>query len=216
MISWRLVKLFAKAKWHTWHKWCRWRCVTGLLRTLFPHTRSLLLPFITLLKRFPMSSAIARPASFGSVSGTAFASASPEALARILDSLDVSSLELEHTRLQRAIKLLEQSNKEITEFITLEQQELREHHEQQQQTSNGDTTSSQYISLEPDPEFVLAIEENKAVIAKYDKTCAELMKAIQRKGGSLTCTPGGPAERESVESNGAFEGGEANQDGVYL
>lgn len=163
-----------------------------------------------------MSSAIAPPASFKLVSGTAFASASPEALARILDSLDVSSLAQEHTRLQRAIKQLEQSNKEISEFIEQEQQEHREYYGQQQQTSSGDTIGSEYVPLEPDTEFVLAIEENKVVIAKYEKTCAELMKAIQRKGGSLACTPGEPVERESVESNGAIEGGETTQDGIYL
>ncbi|KAG0227738.1 hypothetical protein BGX31_006859 [Mortierella sp. GBA43] len=156
-----------------------------------------------------MSSAVAPPASFGLVSGTAFASASPEALARMFDTLDVASLEQEHSRLHQAIKQLEQSNKEIGEFIEQEQQEFKEHNEQQR-IARGDTSSDD-ISLVADPEFVLAIEENKVVIAKYEKTCAELKKAIQRKGGSLGCAPlaEGAASTE-------ITAGETGNDGVYL
>jgi len=161
-----------------------------------------------------MDSTIAPPASLGLVSGTAFSSVSPEALARILDELDMSSLEQEHSRLKHAIKQLEQSNKEIAEFMELEQQEFKE---KQQHNNTGDDTRSSN-EYEPDPEFVIAIEENKVVIAKYEKTCAELMKAIERKGGSRTCGPSRPTEQqEPVESNRTTEGGEATQDdGIYL
>ncbi|KAK3817775.1 MAG: hypothetical protein J3Q66DRAFT_341127 [Benniella sp.] len=157
-----------------------------------------------------MDSTIAPPASLGLVSGTAFSSVSPEALARILDELDMSSLEQEHSRLKHAIKQLEQSNKEIAEFMELEQQEFKE------KQQHNDTCSSN--GYEPDPEFVIAIEENKVVIAKYEKTCAELMKAIERKGGSRTCGPSRPTEQqEPVESNRTTEEGETTQDdGIYL
>ncbi|KAF9203379.1 hypothetical protein BGZ49_006499 [Haplosporangium sp. Z 27] len=117
-----------------------------------------------------MTSDILPPvSSFGLISGTAFTSASPAVLAKILDSLDLASLEHEHARLQLAIKQLEQSNKEISEFIELEQQELAEHLQEQGHP------------FQPDPEFMLAIEENEAIIAKYNKTCADLMSAIQKK-----------------------------------
>ncbi|KAF9939157.1 hypothetical protein BGZ65_011308 [Modicella reniformis] len=161
-----------------------------------------------------MSSTIAPPASFGLVSGTAFASASPEALSGILDSLDLSSLEQEHTRLQRAIKQLEQSNKEMTEFIQLEQQEQKETYEQQQHDSGG---SIEYTPLDPDPDFVLAIEENKVVIAKYEKACADLTKAIQRKRGSTSNKLGeSSGQEESPQNHGGTIEGETTQDGVFL
>ncbi|KAG0006227.1 hypothetical protein BGZ80_010831 [Entomortierella chlamydospora] len=138
-----------------------------------------------------MASQIAPPASFGLISGTAFASASPAALAKILDSLDLASLENEHARLERAIQQLEQSNKEIEEFIELEQQELAAH-------LQGDNP------FQPDPEFMLAIDENKAVIAKYNKTCADLKSAIQRKRGTASQAEAGVSHEPS------------NEGGVYL
>lgn len=144
-----------------------------------------------------MASEIAPPASFGLISGTAFASTSPEVLAKILDSLDLPSLEYEHTRLQRAIQQLEQSNKEIAEFIEQEQQELAAHHQQQDSIN----------PFEPDPEFLLAIEENEVVIAKYNKTCAQLMGAIQRKRGTAS------EVEVAHEPSGSEEGA---QDGVFL
>ncbi|KAF9082478.1 hypothetical protein BGX23_012410 [Mortierella sp. AD031] len=147
------------------------------------------------------SSAIAPPAEFA-ISGTAFASASPEALAKILDTLDLASLEQEHTRLERAIQQLVQSNKEIAEFIEQEQQDLIEYQKQ-----HGDNNDSSIAGFEPDPEFVLAIEENKVVIAKYERTCADLSKAIQRKRGV--------AEVEGKQ-DGAEDGAAETDDGVYL
>ncbi|KAF9904914.1 hypothetical protein EC991_002214 [Linnemannia zychae] len=148
------------------------------------------------------SSAIAPPAEFA-ISGTAFASASPEALAKILDTLDLASLEQEHNRLERAIQHLTQSNKEIAEFIEQEQQDMIEFQKMQQGQD-----SEAAGEFEPDPEFVLAIEENKLVIAKYERTCGDLLKAIQRKRGVTEV-----AEREPV-----IEGGEqaGEDDGVFL
>ncbi|KAF8939211.1 hypothetical protein BGZ58_010385 [Dissophora ornata] len=143
-----------------------------------------------------MTSAIAPPASFGLISGTAFASASPAALAKILDSLDLASLEQEHSRLQRALQQLEQSNRDITEFIEVEQLELQEAHQ-----AGG--INSDLSSLEPDPEFVLAIEENNVVIAKYEKTCADLMSAIQKKRNESSATGRSAAAAE-------------DEDGVHL
>ena len=127
-----------------------------------------------------MTSAIAPPATFGPISGSAFTSASPAALEKILDALDVESLEKEHERLLKAIQQLVQSNKEIQEFIELEQQELSDHHKTQRELG---LTQEEHSSVEPDPEFVLAIEENKVVIAKYEQTCDHLKKAIQKKHG---------------------------------
>ncbi|KAF9357232.1 hypothetical protein BGX26_004033 [Mortierella sp. AD094] len=143
-----------------------------------------------------MTSQIAPPASFGLISGTAFASASPAALAKILDSLDLTSLEYEHTRLERAIQQLEQSNKEIKEFIELEQQELAAHLQEQ-----GDNDVNPF---EPDPEFMLAIEENEAVIAKYNKTCADLKGAIQKKRGIANQTEAGVSHEPSNAQGGVF------------
>ncbi|KAG0206659.1 hypothetical protein BGX28_001907 [Mortierella sp. GBA30] len=95
-----------------------------------------------------MTSPIAPPAAFGPISGTALTSASPEALAKIFDTLELASLEQENFRLERAIQQLVQSNKEIEDFIELERQEqlalYRQQQEQQEQAqqgraSNGDT-----------------------------------------------------------------------------
>ncbi|KAF9150702.1 hypothetical protein BG015_007472 [Linnemannia schmuckeri] len=147
------------------------------------------------------SSAIAPPAEFA-ISGTAFASASPEALAKILDSLDLASLEQEHARLERATQQLVQSNKEIAEFIEQEQQDLVEFQKQQ-----GSEATEAEEGFEPDPEFVLAIEENKVVIAKYERTCADLLKAIQRKRGIVV--------EEVKETEDGVEQAGAD-DGVYL
>ncbi|KAK3820830.1 MAG: hypothetical protein JOS17DRAFT_754974 [Linnemannia elongata] len=148
------------------------------------------------------SSALAPPAEFA-ISGTAFASASPEALAKILDTLDLASLEQEHTRLERAVQQLVQSNKEIAEFIEQEQQDLIEF--QKQQSGGGDSETAE--AFEADPEFVLAIEENKVVIAKYERTCADLLKAIQRKRGVV-------AEEVKETEDGGEQA--AADDGVYL
>ncbi|KAH7060259.1 hypothetical protein BKA57DRAFT_446725 [Linnemannia elongata] len=147
------------------------------------------------------SSAIAPPAEFA-ISGTAFASASPEALAKILDTLDLPSLEQEHSRLERAIQQLVQSNKEIAEFIELEQQDLIEFQKQQ-----GGDGSEAAEGFEADPEFVLAIEENKVVIAKYERTCADLLRAIQRKRGVVA------EEVKETEDGGEQAGADG---GVYL
>ncbi|KAF8937560.1 hypothetical protein BGZ47_008969 [Haplosporangium gracile] len=147
------------------------------------------------------SSAIAPPAEFA-ISGTAFASASPEALAKVLDTLDLASLEQEHARLERATQQLVQSNKEIAEFIEQEQQDLIDFQKQQ-----GSEAGEAGEGFEPDPEFVLAIEENKAVIAKYERTCADLLKAIQRKRGIVV------EEVKETEDGGEQAGAD---DGVYL
>ncbi|KAG9073179.1 hypothetical protein KI688_000966 [Linnemannia hyalina] len=147
------------------------------------------------------SSAIAPPAEFA-ISGTAFASASPEALAKILDTLDLPSLEQEHTRLERAIQQLVQSNKEIAEFIEQEQKDLLEFQEQQ-----GGGGSEAAEAFEADPEFVLAIEENMVVIAKYERTCADLLRAIQRKRGVVA------EEVKETEDGGEQAGAD---DGVHL
>ncbi|KAG0357498.1 hypothetical protein BC939DRAFT_478217 [Gamsiella multidivaricata] len=160
-----------------------------------------------------MNPAIAPPASFGLISGTAFASASPAALAKILDSLDLASLEQEHSRLQRAIQQLQQSNKEIKEFIELEQQELQEHHQQHGGTEAGDTETSSY---EPDPEFMLAIEENEAVIAKYERICEQLMSAIQSKRGATTAESGSAGQQEPAGSTDATVENEPAEEGIYL
>ncbi|KAG0327688.1 hypothetical protein BGZ99_007118 [Dissophora globulifera] len=156
-----------------------------------------------------MASAIAPPASFGLISGTAFASASPAALAKILDSLDLASIELEHSRLQRAIQQLEQSNKDITEFIELEQLELQE---ARQASENADIDMD---TFEPDPEFVLAIEENKAVIEKYERTCASLMSAIQRRH-SEAATEDVQEENKLAPAGSSAVTDEADQGGIHL
>ncbi|KAG0292927.1 hypothetical protein BGZ96_003507 [Linnemannia gamsii] len=146
------------------------------------------------------STTIAPPAEFA-ISGTAFTSASPEALAKILDTLDLASLQQEHARLERAIQQLVQSNKEIAEFIEQEREDLIGY---QQQQGDGDASGE---GFEPDPEFVLAIEENKVVIAKYEGTCADLLKAIQRKQGVV-------AEEVKEVEEGSEQAGAI--DGVYL
>lgn len=146
------------------------------------------------------SSVIAPPAEFA-ISGTAFASVSPEALAKILQTLDLASLEQEHTRLERAIQQLVQSNKEIAEFIEQEQQDLVEFQKQQ----GGGSEAAE--AFEADPEFMLAIEENKVVIAKYERTCADLLRAIQRKRGVVA------EEVKETEDGGEQAGAD---DGVYL
>ncbi|KAK3836744.1 MAG: hypothetical protein J3R72DRAFT_202417 [Linnemannia gamsii] len=150
------------------------------------------------------SSAIAPPAEFA-ISGTAFASASPEALAKILDTLDLASLEQEHFRLQRAIQQLVQSNQEIAEFIEQEQQDVIEF----QKTLQSREGTAMEFGFEADPEFVLAIEENKVVIAKYERTCADLWKAIQRKRGVTEVVADKAAAVEGGEQAGA-------DDGVFL
>ncbi|KAG0331586.1 hypothetical protein BG000_010759, partial [Podila horticola] len=124
-------------------------------------------------------SAIAPPAAFGSL----YKSTTPEALDQILRELDLASLEQEQFRLERAIQALLKSNKEIQEFIELEQQE--------QQEEEGNVP-------EPDPEFVLAIEENVQVIGKYEATCAALKRIIREKRGAEdgedgSCASLGPA-----------------------
>ncbi|KAF9435419.1 hypothetical protein BGZ76_006324 [Entomortierella beljakovae] len=101
-------------------------------------------------------------------------------MTKTLDSLDLPSLEYEHTRLQKAIQNLELSNMEIAEFIEQEQKDLIEQLKLESQSDSDDIVNP----FEPDPEFMLAIEENKAVIEKYSKTCSELMLVIQRKRGS--------------------------------
>lgn len=123
-------------------------------------------------------SAIAPPAAFGSL----YKSTTPEALDQILRELDLASLEQEQFRLERAIQALLKSNKEIQEFIELEQQEQQE---------EGNVP-------EPDPEFVLAIEENVQVIGKYEATCAALKRIIREKRGAEdgedgSCASLGPA-----------------------
>ncbi|KAF9943916.1 hypothetical protein BGZ72_003084, partial [Mortierella alpina] len=133
-----------------------------------------------------MSTPIAPPAAFGLVSGTAFASTSPEALVEILDHLDLASLEQENFRLERAIQQLVQSNKEIAEFIEQERQEQQQQLEeqpQQEEKERGNEGESQSSGFEPDPEFVKAIEENKEVIAKYERVCVQLGTAIAKKRG---------------------------------
>ncbi|KAF9932099.1 hypothetical protein FBU30_008913 [Linnemannia zychae] len=144
------------------------------------------------------SSAIAPPAEFA-LSGTAYASTSSETLAMILDALDLASLEQEHARLKRSIQQLVQSNKEIEEFIEQEKQEWMEFKEHQGQQVHG-------ISYQPDSEFVLAIEENKEVIAKYERICAELAKAIQKKRDVLETREAAVVDDEQV----------GEDDGVYL
>jgi len=125
-------------------------------------------------------SAIAPPAAFGAL----YRSTSPEALDSILRELDLASLEQEQFRLERAIHALVKSNKEIQEFIELEQQE---------QKQEGNVSN-------PDREFVIAIEENFQVIRKYEATCAALKRIIREKRGSqvgdeqdASCASQGPA-----------------------
>ncbi|KAG0024689.1 hypothetical protein BGZ81_007624 [Podila clonocystis] len=123
-------------------------------------------------------SAIAPPAAFGSL----YKSTTPEALDQILRELDLASLEQEQFRLERAIQALVKSNKEIQEFIELEQQE---------QEAEGNVS-------DPDPEFVLAIDENVQVIRKYEATCAALKRIIREKRGAEdgeggSCASLGPA-----------------------
>ncbi|KAG0080078.1 hypothetical protein BGZ92_000779 [Podila epicladia] len=110
-------------------------------------------------------SAIAPPAAFGSL----YKNTTPEDLDQILRELDLASLEQEQFRLERAIQALVKSNKEIQEFIELEQQE--------QEVEGGDVP-------DPDPEFVMAIEENVQVIRKYEATCAALKRVIREKRGA--------------------------------
>ncbi|KAF9293914.1 hypothetical protein BGZ74_011511 [Mortierella antarctica] len=124
-------------------------------------------------------SAIAPPAAFGSL----YKSTTPEDLDKILRELDLASLEQEQFRLERAIQALVKSNKEIQEFIELEQQE--------QEEEEGNVP-------DPDPEFVLAIEENVQVIHKYEVTCAALRRVIREKRGAEdgvggSCASLGPA-----------------------
>ncbi|KAF9385548.1 hypothetical protein CPC16_007923 [Podila verticillata] len=141
-------------------------------------------------------SAIAPPAAFGSL----YKSTTPEALDSILRELDLASLEQEQFRLERAIQALVKSNKEIQEFIELEQQE---------QEQEG-------IVPNPDPEFVLAIEENVQVIRKYEATCAALKRIIREKRGGqvgdeqdISCASQGPGIGSSsvlpTESSGSTE-----------
>ncbi|KAF9180046.1 hypothetical protein BGZ51_006437 [Haplosporangium sp. Z 767] len=153
-----------------------------------------------------MTSPIAPPASFGFIPGTAFTSAPPEVLAKILDTLDLASLEQECSRLELAIQKLVQSNQEIADFIELDQQEMIAHLARVE--GSTETTSAP----EPDPEFVLAMEENKEVIAKYEKTCAELKLAIQKKRGE------GEMSQEQTASSeaSAVEDADAASGGVYL
>lgn len=161
-----------------------------------------------------MANPIAPPAAFGLVSGAALASTSPEALAEILDHLDLGSLEQENFRLERAIQQLVQSNKEIAEFIEQERQEQEQEQESEQEREHGET--SQQPGFEPDPEFVQAIQENKEVIAKYERVCAQLQKAISKKRGedSTDVTLEEDAAGESTVVRGGDQGDE--QDGVFL
>ncbi|KAG0253090.1 hypothetical protein BG011_006573 [Mortierella polycephala] len=150
-----------------------------------------------------MASPIAPPASFGFIPGTTFTSASPEVLAKILDTLDLASLEQECSRLELAIQKLVQSNQEIADFIDLDQQEMIAH---LAQVEGGAKTTS---VPEPDPEFVLAMEENKEVVAKYEKTCAELKLAIQKRRGEgeTSKEQDASSEASTVEDAGAASGG---------
>ncbi|KAF9566218.1 hypothetical protein EC968_003800 [Mortierella alpina] len=129
-----------------------------------------------------MSTPIAPPAAFGLVSGTAYGSLSPEALDEMLDHLELGSLEQENFRLERAIHQLVQSNKEIAEFMEQERQEQL-HEQEQESERESEDNKSQSLGFAPDPEFVQAIEENKGVIAKYERVCAQLKKAISKKRG---------------------------------
>ncbi|GJJ78051.1 hypothetical protein EMPS_10410 [Entomortierella parvispora] len=151
-----------------------------------------------------MASAIAPPASLGLVSGSAFSSASPAVLEQMLDTLDVESLEKELERLQRATQQLVQSNKEIEEFIELEQQDLLAHHQNQKELG---LTNEEHSSVEPDPEFVLAIEENKEVIEKYERTCVHLKTAIQKKRGVSSAQYGSVESTAQGETEAEVEGG---------
>ncbi|KAF9968070.1 hypothetical protein BGZ70_006871 [Mortierella alpina] len=128
-----------------------------------------------------MATPIAPPAAFGLVSGTAYASTSPEALEAILEHLDLGSIEQENFRLERAIQQLVQSNREIAEFMEQERQEQEQGQGQEHARESGG--ESQLPGFEPDPEFVQAIEENKEVIAKYERVCTQLKKAIAKKRG---------------------------------
>ncbi|KAG9325340.1 hypothetical protein KVV02_006980 [Mortierella alpina] len=163
-----------------------------------------------------MATPIAPPAAFGLVSGTAYASTSPEALEEILDHLDLGSLEQENFRLERAIQQLVQSNKEIAEFIEQERQEQ----EQEQEQARASGKESQSPGFKPDPEFVQAIEENKEVIAKYERVCAQLMKAISKKRGEERMDE--QLEEDVVEECTVAQCGdrggeqEGDQDGVFL
>ncbi|ORZ08814.1 hypothetical protein BCR41DRAFT_359070 [Lobosporangium transversale] len=164
-----------------------------------------------------MDSVIAPPASFGLISGTAFASASPTRLAEILESLELASLEQEHWRLQRAIQQLKQSNKEIADFIEQEQQQ------QQQQKSdvnnNGDSSSddaNQIDALGPDPEFLLAIEENKAIIAKYERICEQLMEAIVRRRATENISDSDVQEEVSAMATDNEGNNDAAEGGIFL
>ncbi|KAI1315759.1 hypothetical protein EDD11_000362 [Mortierella claussenii] len=180
-----------------------------------------------------MASPVAPPAAFGLISGTAFTSASPAALDEILDSLEVSSLEQEHSRLQRAVQQLEQSNREITQFIEQEQQELIAHYQQQREArarigagpeSVPETQEAEENeSTDPDPEFVLAIEENKVVIAKYQRTCEQLKSAIARRRGTTShhVNGDGPIQSSDTDADGSNNieedpATEASEDGVFL
>jgi len=159
-----------------------------------------------------MTSTIAPPASFGLISGSAFSSASPAVLEKMLDTLDVESLEKELERLQRATQQLVQSNMEIQEFIELEQQDLAAHHQTQKELG---LTNEEHSSVEPDPEFVLAIEENKEVIEKYERTCVHLKNAIQKKRG-VSSAHYDSAESTTTTTTAKAEGEPEAEGGVFL
>ncbi|CAO3570709.1 unnamed protein product [Mortierella alpina] len=168
-----------------------------------------------------MASPIAPPAAFGLVSGTAYASTTPEALEEILEHLDLGSIEQENFRLERAIQQLVQSNQEIAEFIEQERQELEQGQgqgqgqEYAQERESG--AESQPPGFEPDPEFVQAIEENKEVIAKYERVCVQLKKAIAKKRGEERLDTQ-PEEVDVVEEGAVAQGGgqSGDQEGVFL
>ncbi|KAG0222122.1 hypothetical protein BGW41_006205 [Actinomortierella wolfii] len=101
----------------------------------------------------PSDSSIPTAASAGGLSGAE--------LEKMLEELDVASLEVELARLQNALKRLQSSNEEIKAFLDQEQQENPQ--------------------AKPDPDFVLAIEENVVVMNKYERSCTAIRNVLRRK-----------------------------------
>ncbi|KAF9157310.1 hypothetical protein DFQ26_008877 [Actinomortierella ambigua] len=113
------------------------------------------------------------------------ASLSGPELERMLEEMDMASLEFELARLQNAIKHLRSSNEEIQAFIEQEREEAR------RDMANGSSSPSS-LGVTPDgamdvevvvddPEFLLALEENLVVIAKYESTCTAIQNVIRKK-----------------------------------
>ncbi|KAF9975988.1 hypothetical protein BGZ73_000153 [Actinomortierella ambigua] len=86
-------------------------------------------------------------------------------LERMLDEMDMASLEFELARLQNALKHLGSSNDEIRAFMEQERQEA---------AATGAVAKD-------DPEFLLALEENGVVMAKYEATCTAIQNVIRKK-----------------------------------